>query len=139
MSEQKNNFILVHDNDDNSLIMINEDYIICMHNTSEVSNKDENIIRFNSNKYDGEHSIDNIGVNETAERIYNQLSKSKFIKVHNVVDNSVIVISIKDIVTAYRTTIEYNKIVTTIELNDCTNFDVHESVETVMKLCKENT
>lgn len=136
MSELKNNFILVHDNNDNSPIAINEDYIISIYS---IPGK-ETLVNMNTNVCN-ENAIESIGINETPERVYNQLSKSKYIKVHDIRDNTVVVISIKDIITVYKHTDSYSgkKNVTNIELSDSNNFGVNESVETVMKLCKENT
>lgn len=136
MSELKNNFILVHDNNDNSPIAINEDYIISIYSIREK----ETLVIMNTNVCN-ENAIESIGINETPERVYNQLSKSKYIKVHDIRYNKVIVISIKDIITVYKHTDSYSgkKNITNIELSDSNNFCVNESVETVMKLCKENT
>lgn len=136
MSELKNNFILVHDDNDNSPIAINEDYIISIYS---IPGK-ETLVNMNTNVCN-ENAIESIGINETPERVYNQLSKSKYIKVHDIRDNTVVVISIKDIITVYKHTDSYSgkKNVTNIELSDSNNFGVNESVETVMKLCKENT
>ena len=136
MSEIKNNFILVHDNNDNSPIAINEDYIISIYS---IPGK-ETLVNMNTNVCN-ENAIESIGINETPERVYNQLSKSKYIKVHDIRDNTVVVISIKDIITVYKHTDSYSgkKNVTNIELSDSNNFGVNESVETVMKLCKGNT
>ena len=136
MSELKNNFILVHDNNDNSPITINEDYIISIYS---IPGK-ETLVNMNINVCN-ENAIESIGINETPERVYNQLSKSKYIKVHDIRDNTVVVISIKDIITVYKHTDSYSgkKNVTNIELSDSNNFGVNESFETVMKLCKENT
>lgn len=136
MSEIKNNFILVHDDNDNSPIAINEDYIISIYS---IPGK-ETLVNMNTNVCN-ENAIESIGINETPERVYNQLSKSKYIKVHDIRDNTVVVISIKDIITVYKHTDSYSgkKNVTNIELSDSNNFGVNESVETVMKLCKENT
>ena len=135
MSELKNNFILVHDNNDNSPIAINEDYIISIYS---IHGK-ETLVNMNTNVCN-ENAIESIGINETPERVYNQLSKSKYIKVHDIRDNTVVVISIKDIITVYKHTDSYSgkKNVTNIELSDSNNFGVNESVETVLKLCKEN-
>jgi hypothetical protein len=135
MSEIKNNFILVHDDDDNSPIAINEDYIISIYS---IPGK-ETLVNMNTNVYN-ENAIESIGINETPERVYNQLSKSKYIKVHDIRDNTVVVISIKDIITVYKHTGSYSgkKNVTNIELSDSNDFKVNESVEMVMKLCKEN-
>jgi hypothetical protein len=136
MSELKNNFILVHDDNDNSPIAINEDYIISIYS---IPGK-ETLVNMNTNVCN-ENAIESIGINETPERVYNQLSKSKYIKVHDIRDNTVIVISIKDIITVYKHTDSYSgkKNVTNIELSDSNNFVVNESVETVMKLCKGNS
>lgn len=136
MSEIKNNFILVHDDNDNSPIAINEDYIISIYS---IPGK-ETLVNMNTNVCN-ENAIESIGINETPERVYNQLSKSKYIKVHDIRDNTVVVISIKDIITVYKHTDSYSgkKNVTNIELSDSNNFGVNESVETVMKLCKEST
>lgn len=136
MSEIKNNFILVHDNNDNSPIAINEDYIISIYS---IPGK-ETLVNMNTNVCN-ENAIESIGINETPERVYNQLSKSKYIKVHDIRDNTVVVISIKDIITVYKHMNSYSgkKNVTNIELSDSNNFCVNESVETVMKLCKGNT
>jgi hypothetical protein len=136
MSELKNNFILVHDNNDNSPIAINEDYIISIYS---IPGK-ETLVIMNTNVCN-ENAIESIGINETPERVYNQLSKSKYIKVHDIRDNTVVVISIKDIITVYKHMDSYSgkKNVTNIELSDSNNFCVNESVETVMKLCKGNT
>lgn len=136
MSEIKNNFILVHDDNDNSPIAINEDYIISIY---YIPGK-ETLVNMNTNICN-ENTIESIGINETPERVYNQLSKSKYIKVHDIRDNTVVVISIKDIITVYNETNSGSgkKNVTNIELSDNNNFRVNESVETVMKLCKENT
>lgn len=136
MSEIKNNFILVHDNNDNSPIAINEDYIISIYS---IPGK-ETLVNMNTNVCN-ENAIESIGINETPERVYNQLSKSKYIKVHDIRDNTVVVISIKDIITVYKHTDSYSgkKNVTNIELSDSNNFSVNESVETIMKLCKGNT
>lgn len=136
MSELKNNFILVHDNNDNSPIAINEDYIISIY---YIPGK-ETLVIMNTNVCN-ENAIESIGINETPERVYNQLSKSKYIKVHDIRDNTVVVISIKDIITVYKHMDSYSgkKNVTNIELSDSNNFCVNESVETVMKLCKGNT
>lgn len=136
MSEIKNNFILVHDNNDNSPIAINEDYIISIYS---IPGK-ETLVIMNTNICN-ENAIESIGINETPERVYNQLSKSKYIKVHDIRDNTVVVISIKDIITVYKHMDSYSgkKNVTNIELSDSNNFCVNESVETVMKLCKGNT
>lgn len=136
MSELKNNFILVHDNNDNSPIAINEDYIISIYSIHEK----ETLVIMNTNVCN-ENAIESIGINETPEKVYNQLSKSKYIKVHDIRYNKVIVISIKDIITAYKHTDSYSgkKNITNIELSDSNNFCVNESVETVMKLCKGNT
>lgn len=136
MSELKNNFILVHDNNDNSPIAINEDYIISIYS---IPGK-ETLVIMNTNVCN-ENAIESIGINETPERVYNQLSKSKYIKVHDIRDNTVVVISIKDIITVYKYMDSYSgkKNVTNIELSDSNNFCVNESVETVMKLCKGNT
>lgn len=136
MSELKNNFILVHDNNDNSPIAINEDYIISIYS---IPGK-ETLVNMNTNVCN-ENAIESIGINETPERVYNQLSKSKYIKVHDIRDNTVVVISIKDIITVYKHTDSYSgkKNVTNIELSDSNNFCVNESVEIVMKLCKGNT
>lgn len=136
MSEIKNNFILVHDNNDNSPIAINEDYIISIYS---IPGK-ETLVNMNTNVCN-ENAIESIGINETPERVYNQLSKSKYIKVHDIRDNTVVVISIKDIITVYKHTDSYSgkKNVTNIELSDSNNFCVNESVEIVMKLCKGNT
>lgn len=136
MSELKNNFILVHDNNDNSPIAINEDYIISIYS---IHGK-ETLVIMNTNVCN-ENAIESIGINETPERVYNQLSKSKYIKVHDIRDNTVVVISIKDIITVYKHMDSYSgkKNVTNIELSDSNNFCVNESVETVMKLCKGNT
>lgn len=136
MSELKNNFILVHDNNDNSPIAINEDYIISIYS---IPGK-ETLVIMNTNVCN-ENSIESIGINETPERVYNQLSKSKYIKVHDIRDNTVVVISIKDIITVYKHMDSYSgkKNITNIELSDSNNFCVNESVETVMKLCKGNT
>ena len=136
MSELKNNFILVHDNNDNSPIAINEDYIISIYS---IPGK-ETLVIMNTNVCN-ENAIESIGINETPERVYNQLSKSKYIKVHDIRDNTVVVISIKDIITVYKHMDSYSgkKNVTNIELRDSNNFCVNESVETVMKLCKGNT
>lgn len=135
MSEIKNNFILVHDNNDNSPIAINEDYIISIY---YIPGK-ETLVNMNTNVCN-ENAIESIGINETPERVYNQLSKSKYIKVHDIRDNTVVVISIKDIITVYKHTDSYSgkKNITNIELSDSNNFGVNESVEMVMKLCKEN-
>ena len=135
MSEIKNNFILVHDDNDNSPIAINEDYIISIY---FIPGK-ETLVNMNTNVCN-ENAIESIGINETPEKVYNQLSKSKYIKVHDIRDNTVVVISIKDIITVYKETDNYNgkKTVTNIELSDSNNFRVNESVEMVMKLCKEN-
>lgn len=136
MSELKNNFILVHDNNDNSPIAINEDYIISIYS---IPGK-ETLVIMNTNVCN-ENAIESIGINETPERVYNQLSKSKYIKVHDIRDNTVVVISIKDIITVYKHMDSYSgkKNITNIELSDSNNFCVNESVETVMKLCKGNT
>ena len=136
MSELKNNFILVHDNNNNSPIAINEDYIISIYS---IPGK-ETLVIMNTNVCN-ENAIESIGINETPERVYNQLSKSKYIKVHDIRDNTVVVISIKDIITVYKHMDSYSgkKNVTNIELSDSNNFCVNESVETVMKLCKGNT
>lgn len=136
MSEIKNNFILVHDNNDNSPIAINEDYIISIYS---IPGK-ETLVNMNTNVCN-ENAIESIGINETPERVYNQLSKSKYIKVHDIRDNTVVVISIKDIITVYKHMDSYSgkKNVTNIELSDSNNFCVNESVEMVMKLCKGNT
>lgn len=136
MSELKNNFILVHDDNDNSLIAINEDYIISIYS---IPGK-ETLVNMNTNVCN-ENTIESIGINETPERVYNQLSKSKYIKVHDIRDNTVVVISIKDIITVYKHMDSYSgkKNVTNIELSDSNNFGVNESVEMVMKLCKGNT
>lgn len=136
MSELKNNFILVHDNNDNSPIAINEDYIISIYS---IPGK-ETLVIMNTNVCN-ENAIESIGINETPERVYNQLSKSKYIKVHDIRDNTVVVISIKDIITVYKHMDSYSgkKNVTNIELSDSNNFCVNESVETVIKLCKGNT
>lgn len=136
MSEIKNNFILVHDDNDNSPIAINEDYIISIYS---IPGK-ETLVNMNTNVCN-ENAIESIGINETPERVYNQLSKSKYIKVHDIRDNTVVVISIKDIITVYKHTDSYSgkKNVTNIELSDSNNFSVNESVETIMKLCKGNT
>ena len=136
MSELKNNFILVHDNNDNSPIAINEDYIISIYS---IPGK-ETLVIMNTNVCN-ENAIEIIGINETPERVYNQLSKSKYIKVHDIRDNTVVVISIKDIITVYKHMDSYSgkKNVTNIKLSDSNNFCVNESVETVMKLCKGNT
>lgn len=136
MSELKNNFILVHDNNDNSPIAINEDYIISIYSIREK----ETLVIMNTNVCN-ENAIESIGINETPERVYNQLSKSKYIKVHDIRDNTVVVISIKDIITVYKHMDSYSgkKNITNIELSDSNNFCVNESVETVMKLCKGNT
>lgn len=136
MSELKNNFILVHDNNDNSPIAINEDYIISIYS---IPGK-ETLVNMNTNVCN-ENAIESIGINETPERVYNQLSKSKYIKVHDIRDNTVVVISIKDIITVYKHMDSYSgkKNVTNIELSDSNNFSVNESVEMVMKLCKGNT
>lgn len=136
MSELKNNFILVHDDNDNSPIAINEDYIISIYS---IPGK-ETLVNMNTNVCN-ENAIESIGINETPERVYNQLSKSKYIKVHDIRDNTVVVISIKDIITVYKHTDGYSgkKNVTNIELSDSNNFGVNESVETIMKLCKGNT
>lgn len=136
MSEIKNNFILVHDDNDNSPIAINEDYIISIYS---IPGK-ETLVNMNTNVCN-ENAIESIGINETPERVYNQLSKSKYIKVHDIRDNTVVVISIKDIITVYKHTDGYSgkKNVTNIELSDSNNFGVNESVETIMKLCKGNT
>lgn len=131
MSELKNNFILVHDNNDNSPVVINEKYIIKIYYV----NKNETLVCINNNICD-DGAIESISINETPERVYNQLTKSNYIKVHNIVDNSIIILSIKDIVAVYKDCDNYNKTITNIELCDSTNFGVHESVETVMKLCK---
>lgn len=136
MSEIKNNFILVHDDNDNSPIAINEDYIISIYS---IPGK-ETLVNMNTNVCN-ENAIESIGINETPERVYNQLSKSKYIKVHDIRDNTVVVISIKDIITVYKHTDSYSgkKNVTNIELSDSNNFSVNESVESIMKLCKGNT
>lgn len=130
MSELKNNFILVHDNNDNSPIAINEDYIISIYS---IPGK-ETLVNMNTNVCN-ENAIESIGINETPERVYNQLSKSKYIKVHDIRDNTVVVISIKDIITVYKHMDSYSgkKNVTNIELSDSNNFCVNESVETILK------
>ena len=130
MSELKNNFILVHDNNDNSPIAINEDYIISVYSIREK----ETLVNMNTNVCN-ENAIESIGINETPERVYNQLSKSKYIKVHDIRDNTVVVISIKDIITVYKHMDSYSgkKNVTNIELSDSNNFCVNESVEAILK------
>ena len=130
MSELKNNFILVHDNNDNSPIAINEDYIISIYSIREK----ETLVIMNTNVCN-ENAIESIGINETPEKVYNQLSKSKYIKVHDIRYNKVIVISIKDIITVYKHTDSYSgkKNITNIELSDSNNFCVNESVETILK------
>lgn len=134
MSELKNNFILVHDNNDNSPITINEDYIISIYSIREK----ETLVIMNTNVCN-ENAIESIGINETPERVYNQLSKSKYIKVHDIRYNKVIVISIKDIITVYKHTDSYSgkKNITNIELSDSNNFCVNESVETIFKFMNE--
>lgn len=134
MSELKNNFILVHDNNDNSPIAINEDYIISIYS---IPGK-ETLVIMNTNVCN-ENAIESIGINETPERVYNQLSKSKYIKVHDIRDNTVVVISIKDIITVYKHMDSYSgkKNVTNIELSDSNNFCVNESVETIFKFMNE--
>lgn len=134
MSELKNNFILVHDNNDNSPIAINEDYIISIYS---IPGK-ETLVIMNTNVCN-ENAIESISINETPERVYNQLSKSKYIKVHDIRDNTVVVISIKDIITVYKHMDSYSgkKNVTNIELSDSNNFCVNESVETIFKFMNE--
>lgn len=131
MSELKNNFILVHDNNDNSPIVINEKYIIKIYYVD----KNETLVCINNNICDDD-SIESISINENPEKVYNQLTKSNYIKVHSIVDNSIIILSIKDIIAVYKDIDSYSKTVTNIELCDSTNYGVHESVETVIKLCK---
>lgn len=131
MSELKNNFILVHDNNDNSPIVINEKYIIKIY----TNDKNETLVCINNNICDDD-SIESISINENPEKVYNQLTKSNYIKVHSIVDNSIIILSIKDIIAVYKDIDSYSKTVTNIELCDSTNYGVHESVETIIKLCK---
>jgi len=131
MSELKNNFILVHDNNDNSPIVINEKYIIKIYYVD----KNETLVCINNNICDDD-SIESISINENPEKVYNQLTKSNYIKVHSIVDNSIIILSIKDIIAVYKDIDSYSKTVTNIELCDSTNYGVHESVETIIKLCK---
>ena len=131
MSELKNNFILVHDNNDNSPIVINEKYIIKIYYVD----KNETLVCINNNICDDD-SIKSISINENPEKVYNQLTKSNYIKVHSIVDNSIIILSIKDIIAVYKDIDSYSKTVINIELCDSTNYGVHESVETVIKLCK---
>lgn len=130
MSELKNNFILVHDNNDNSPIVINEKYIIKIY----TNDNNENVVYINNNICDDD-AIESISINERPEKVLNQLTKSNYIKVHDIEDNSIIILSIKDIIAVYK---DYynNKIITNIELCDSTNFFVYESVETIIKLCK---
>lgn len=130
MSELKNNFILVHDNNDNSPIVINEKYIIKIY----TNDNNENVVYINNNICDVD-AIESISINERPEKVLNQLTKSNYIKVHDIEDNSIIILSIKDIIAVYK---DYynNKIITNIELCDSTNFFVYESVETIIKLCK---
>lgn len=137
MSEEvNNNFIFVHDDNDNSPIVINENYIISIYYIHE----NETVVRMNTNMYnDNDNAIDSFGINETPEKLYNQLSKSKYIKVHDIRDNTIIVLSIKDIITVYKETNSNGKNISNIELSDGTDFRVYESVEAVMKLCKGNT
>ena len=130
MSELKNNFILVHDNNDNSPIVINEKYIIKIYYVD----KNETLVCINNICDDV--SIKSISINENPEKVYNQLTKSNYIKVHSIVNNSIIILSIKDIIAVYKDIDSYSKTVTNIELCDSTNYGVHESVETVIKLCK---
>lgn len=132
MSELKNNFILVHDNNDNSPIVINEKYIIKIYYVD----KNETLVCINNNNICDDDSIKSISINENPEKVYNQLTKSNYIKVHSIVDNSIIILSIKDIIAVYKDIDSYSKTVTNIELCDSTNYGVHESVETVIKLCK---
>ena len=131
MSEIKNNFILVHDNNDNSPIVINEKYIIKIY----TNDNNENVVYINNNICD-DGAIESISINENPEKVYNQLTKSNYIKVHSIVDNSIIILSIKDIIAVYKDIDSYSKTVTNIELCDSTNYGVHESVETIIKLCK---
>lgn len=131
MSELKNNFILVHDNNDNSPIVINEKYIIKIYYVD----KNETLVCINNNICDDD-SIESISINENPEKVYNQLTKSNYIKVHSIVDNSIIILSIKDIIAVYKDIDSYSKTVTNIELCDSTNYGVHERVETIIKLCK---
>jgi hypothetical protein len=130
MSELKNNFILVHDNNDNSPIVINEKYIIKIY----TNDNNENVVYINNNICNDD-AIESISINERPEKVLNQLTKSNYIKVHDIEDNSIIILSIKDIIAVYK---DYynNKIITNIELCDSTNFFVYESVETIIKLCK---
>ena len=130
MSELKNNFILVHDNNDNSPIVINEKYIIKIY----TNDNNENVVYINNNICDD--AIESISINERPEKVLNQLTKSNYIKVHDIEDNSIIILSIKDIIAVYK---DYynNKIITNIELCDSTNFFVYESVETIFKFINE--
>ena len=131
MSELKNNFILVHDNNDNSPIVINEKYIIKIY----TNDNNENVVYINNNICDDD-TIESISINERPEKVLNQLTKSNYIKVHDIEDNSIIILSIKDIIAVYK---DYynNKIITNIELCDSTNFFVYESVETIFKFINE--
>ena len=131
MSELKNNFILVHDNNDNSPIVINEKYIIKIY----TNDNNENVVYINNNICDDD-AIESISINERPEKVLNQLTKSNYIKVHDIEDNSIIILSIKDIIAVYK---DYynNKIITNIELCDSTNFFVYESVETIFKFMNE--
>lgn len=131
MSELKNNFILVHDNNDNSPIVINEKYIIKIY----TNDNNENVVYINNNICDDD-AIESISINERPEKVLNQLTKSNYIKVHDIEDNSIIILSIKDIIAVYK---DYynNKIITNIELCDSTNFFVYESVETIFKFINE--
>ena len=131
MSEIKNNFILVHDNNDNSPIVINEKYIIKIY----TNDNNENVVYINNNICD-DGAIESISINERPEKVLNQLTKSNYIKVHDIEDNSIIILSIKDIIAVYK---DYynNKIITNIELCDSTNFFVYESVETIFKFINE--
>ncbi len=130
MSELKNNFILVHDNNDNSPIVINEKYIIKIY----TNDNNENVVYINNNICDD--AIESISINERPEKVLNQLTKSNYIKVHDIEDNNIIILSIKDIIAVYK---DYytNKIITNIELCDSTNFFVYESVETIFKFINE--
>lgn len=135
MSEEvNNNFIFVHDDNDNSPIAINENYIISIYYIHE----NETVVRMNTNMYnDNDNAIDSFGINETPEKLYNQLSKSKYIKVHDIRDNTIIVLSIKDIITVYKETNSNGKNISNIELSDGTDFRVYESVETIFKFMNE--
>ena len=106
MSELKNNFILVHDNNDNSPIVINEKYIIKIY----TNDNNENVVYINNNICDDD-AIESISINERPEKVLNQLTKSNYIKVHDIEDNSIIILSIKDIIAVYK---DYynNKIIT---------------------------